>query len=98
PKLTDDPGDLVWVQVDVLDAKGVRNPLAMNRVNFKLDGPGKILGVGNGNPHEFEAFTETASHPLFFGKAMAVIRRDGPGELTLTVSADGLASARAVLR
>jgi hypothetical protein len=27
-----------------------------------------------------------------------VIRRDGPGELTLTVSADCLASARAVLR
>ena len=97
PKLADDPGALAWVQVDVLDANGVRNPLAMNRVNFKLDGPGKILGVGNGNPHEFEAFTETASHQLFFGKAMAVIRRDGPGELTLTVSAEGLAPARAAI-
>ena len=97
PKLADDPGALAWVQVDVLDAKGVRNPLAMNRVNFKLDGPGKILGVGNGNPHEFEAFTETASHRLFFGKAMAVIRRDGQGELTLTVSAEGLAPARAAI-
>ena len=95
PKLTDDPSDLVWVQVDVLDAKGVRNPLAMNRVNFRLDGPGKILGVGNGNPHAFEPFTKTDSHPLFFGKAMAVIRRDGPGELALTVASDGLAPATA---
>ena len=97
PKLADDPGALAWVQVDVLDAKGVRNPLAMNRVNFKLEGPGKILGVGNGNPHAFEAFTETASHPLFFGKAMAVIRREGPGELTLSVSSDGLSPARATI-
>ena len=97
PKLADDPGALAWVQVDVLDAKGVRNPLAMNRVNFRLDGPGKILGVGNGNPHEFEAFTKTASHPLFFGKAMAVVRRDGPGELTLTVSSEGLTPARAAI-
>ena len=95
PRLTDNPSDLVWVQVDVLDEKGVRNPLAMNRVNFRLDGPGKILGVGNGNPHAFEPFTKTDSHPLFFGKAMAVIRRDGPGELALTVASDGLAPATA---
>ena len=97
PKLADDPGALAWVQVDVVDARGVRNPLAMNRVNFRLDGPGKILGVGNGNPHEFEAFTKTASHPLFYGKAMAVVRRDGPGELVLSVSSDGLAPAAARL-
>ena len=97
PKLADDPGALAWVQVDVVDARGVRNPLAMNCVNFRLDGPGKILGVGNGNPHEFEAFTKTASHPLFFGKAMAVVRRDGPGELTLTVSSEGLTPARAAI-
>ena len=47
--------------------------------------------------HDFEAFTKTASHPLFFGKAMAVVRRDGPGELTLTVSSEGLTPARAVI-
>ena len=90
PKLTDSPDELVWVQVDVVDAKGVRNPLAMDRVFFKLSGPGKILGVGNGNAHAFEAFTKTDSHPLFYGKAMAVVRRDAPGALKLTVSAPGL--------
>ena len=93
PKLTDSPDELVWVQVDVVDAKGVRNPLAMDRVSFKLSGPGKILGVGNGNAHAFEAFTKTDSHPLFYGKAVAVIRRDAPGALSLTVSAPGLAPA-----
>ncbi|MBQ6010189.1 MAG: DUF4982 domain-containing protein [Kiritimatiellae bacterium] len=93
PKLTDSPDELVWVQVDVVDAKGVRNPLAMDRVSFKLSGPGQILGVGNGNAHAFEAFTKTDSHPLFYGKAVAVVRRDAPGELKLTVSATGLASA-----
>lgn len=35
--------------------------------------------------------------PLFFGKAIAVIRRDGQGELTLTVSSDGLSTARATI-
>ena len=90
PKLTDSPDELVWVQVDVVDAQGVRNPLAMDRVSFKLSGPGQILGVGNGNAHAFEAFTKTDSHPLFYGKAMAVVRRDAPGAMKLTVSAPGL--------
>ena len=97
PKPADDPGGLVWVQVDALDAKGARNPLAMNRVNFKLTGPGRIIGVGNGNPNAFESFAKTGSHPLFYGKAMAVVRRDGPGKLVLTASSDGLASATAQL-
>jgi beta-galactosidase len=93
PKLTDSPDELVWVQVDVVDANGVRNPLAMDRVFFKLSGPGQILGVGNGNAHAFEAFTKTDSHPLFYGKAVAVIRRAALGPLKLTVSAPGLTPA-----
>ena len=93
PKLTADADELAWVQVDALDAKGVRNPSAMNRVRFRLDGPGKILGVGNGNAHAFEAFTKTESHPMFYGKVVAVVRRDGPGALKLTVESDGLKSA-----
>ena len=97
PKYSDDEDELIWVQIDALDAKGVRNPLAMNRLQFKLEGNGTILGVGNGNPHAFEAFTETASHPLFYGKAMAVIRRDAPGPLSLTVSSEGLTAATVTL-
>ena len=95
PKLGGEPDELVWVQVDVVDAAGVRNPLAMDRVFFKLSGPGQIIGVGNGNAHAFEAFTKTDSHPLFYGKAVAVIRRDAPGALKLTVSAPGLTPATA---
>jgi beta-galactosidase len=98
PKPDDDPDALVWVQVDAVDKKGVRNPLAENRVDFNLRGPGKILAVGNGNPHAFEAFTDTDSHPMFFGKVVAVIRRDGPGRLELEVLSPGLDSASVELR
>ena len=97
PKLGGEPDELIWVQVDVVDAAGVRNPLAMDRVSFKLSGPGRILGVGNGNAHAFEAFTKTDSHSLFYGKAVAVIRRDAPGELKLAVSAPALKPATATL-
>ena len=97
PKYSDDADELIWVQIDALDAKGVRNPLAMNRLQFRLEGNGTILGVGNGNAHAFEAFTETATHPLFYGKAVAVIRRDASGPLSLTVTSEGLTAATVTL-
>ena len=85
----------VFVQVDVVDANGVRDPWATNRVNFKLTGPGKILAVGNGNPRGLDSFKDVASHPLYFGKAVAVVRRDkgATGPIALTVSAEGLKPA-----
>ncbi|MGN0847269.1 MAG: glycoside hydrolase family 2 TIM barrel-domain containing protein [Kiritimatiellia bacterium] len=100
---TELPGDgetCVFVQVDVVDAKGTRDPWAKNRVSFKLSGPGRILAVGNGDPRAHEAFTEVASHPLYFGKAVAVVRRDkgSTGPIVLTASVDGLAPASVELK
>lgn len=96
PESKDLPADgetCVFVQVDLVDADGVRDPWATNRVNFKLAGPGKILAVGNGNPRGHDSFKDVASHPLYFGKAVVVVRRDkgATGPITLSASAEGLA-------
>ncbi len=101
-RLTPEAGELpadgetcVFVQVDVVDANGVRDPWAKNRVSFKLTGPGKLLAVGNGDPRGHDSFADVSSHPLYFGKAVAVVRRDkgSKGPITLRASADGLAPA-----
>ena len=85
----------VFVQVDVVDAAGVRDPWAKSRVDFELKGPGRILAVGNANPRAHEAFTKVDSHPLYFGKAVAVVRREKgeSGTIVLKASVDGLKSA-----
>ena len=85
----------VFVQVDIVDVKGVRDPWAENRVSFKIEGPGKLLAVGNGNPRGLEPFTVVSSHPLYYGKAVAVVRRnkDATGPIRLTASVEGLAPA-----
>ncbi len=85
----------VFVQVDVADAKGVRNPLAKNMINFSLTGPGKIISVGNGNPRGLKSFKETANHPLYFGKAVVVVRRDkgATAPVVLKAEAEGLKPA-----
>jgi len=101
-RLTDDPfnppeAKTRFVQVEAVDAQGVRHPLSMANVRFSLEGPGKIVAVGNGNPKGLEAFGDTSHHSLFYGKAAVVVRRAGKGPIVLRAASDGLAEARLTL-
>jgi len=89
--------NLAVVDVSVVDAAGVAHPLATNRVSFFLSGPGRILAVGNGNPRGTESFADVSGHSLFYGRARVLVRRDGPGRITLSATADGLSSATVTL-
>ena len=54
--------DVSIITVAVADAQGRVVPVAGNLVNFTLTGPGRILGVGNGDPscHEPDLFLPSA--------------------------------------
>ena len=95
-----DGESVVFVQVDVVDRAGVRDPRATNLIRFSLTGPGQIVAVGNGNPRATDSFADVSKHPLYFGKAVAVIRRNAgqSGKLTLTASADGMKPATVTLK
>jgi len=64
--LTGDGSDALPVTVEALDAQGRAVPLAQNIVNFALEGAGKIIGVGNGNPncHDPEVFLPPAPRSI----------------------------------
>ena len=113
-KIIDADGQDVSVfTVAALDAQGRVVPLAQNKVNFAIEGAGKIIGVGNGDPtcHEPDMFISTKatrslavgdwswSRSLFNGLAQVIVQstRDA-GEIKLTASAHGLASATFVLQ
>jgi beta-galactosidase len=53
--------DLSVITIRTRDTKGLWVPIAENEINFSISGPGKIIGVGNGNPssHEPEQFHDT---------------------------------------
>ena len=53
--ITADGSDLSYVEVDVVDAKGVLAPQASNTIAFSIAGPGAIAGVDNGNPVSHES-------------------------------------------
>ena len=53
-----DGEDVAVFTAAALDAQGRVVPLAQNKINFALVGPGRIIGVGNGDPtcHEPDTF------------------------------------------
>lgn len=62
-RLMPDGSDAAVVIVRALDANGHQSPLAGDRVTFTLEGPGRILGVGNGDPSCHEPDTVVSVTP-----------------------------------
>ena len=85
-----DGRDAAVVTLRLKDAKGRIVPDACNALTLSLDGPGRIIGAGNGDP-AFD-YTGQSVIPAFNGLAQVLLQSYGQtGSLTLTVSGDGLA-------
>jgi beta-galactosidase len=58
-----DGEDVAVITVQANDAQGRMVPTASNTITFEIAGPGKLIGVGNGDPssHEPDQFVEGAS-------------------------------------
>ncbi|MDR3413533.1 MAG: glycoside hydrolase family 2 TIM barrel-domain containing protein [Formivibrio sp.] len=87
------PRDLAHVQVEVVDANGQMVPTADNEITFVLKGPGRIIGVDNGDPESHESFK--ADHrKAFNGLALVLVQATGEaGPITLSASSTSLKSA-----
>jgi beta-galactosidase len=89
-----DGQDLAIVNVSIVDAQDRPVPTAGNKVVFALNGPGNVIGVGNGDPscHEPDKASERSA---FNGLCMAIVqtRRGEAGTIGITVTSEGLQSA-----
>ena len=65
--------DLCYITIEMVDGDGIVCPLAMDMLEFSLEGAARLMGVANGNQMGHDVFTDL-THPLFYGKAVAVIR------------------------
>jgi beta-galactosidase len=100
-----DGEDVAVFTISALDAQGRVVPVAMNKIAFSIEGAGKIIGVGNGDPacHEPDSFLGEAapqwSRSLFNGLAQIIVQSTSDaGEFKLTASADGLTPASTVVQ
>ncbi len=79
-----DREDLSVITVQVNDAQGRMVPTAGNEITFEIAGPGKIIGVGNGDPssHEADQFVEKVNSIPITGWRMQAVENatNGPEE------------------
>lgn len=90
--LNGDGQDAMPLTVEVLDAQGRHIPTANAKVKFEINGPGEIIGLGNGNPNSHEP-EKGNQRTLFNGLLQVIIQsKEGAGEITVTASAEGVKS------
>ena len=88
-----DGADLALVTVEIIDAQGHVVPDASPLLEFALEGPGVLLGLGSGDPacHEPD---HADRHSAFHGLAQAIVQSAGAlGEICLTVRSANLTPA-----
>jgi beta-galactosidase len=86
------------VTVFALDSSARRVPDSADFVTFTIDGPGRIIGVGNGDPtcHEPD---KASARSLFRGLAQVIVQTtSAAGEITLHATARGLVPAKLAIR
>ncbi len=97
-ELKADKRDTAVIRVAVVDEKGRVVPTADDEVLFAIDGPGRILGVGNGDPSSHEP-DKSNRRRAFNGRCLALVQAGSvPGTVTLRAAANGLLSAELTLR
>ncbi|BDI34237.1 beta-galactosidase [Capsulimonas corticalis] len=92
-----DGEDVLPVAVTVVDAHGHFTPTASNPVTFSVAGPGRIVGVGNGDPSDHSPDKATQRR-AFNGHCLVDVSARGPGKIVVTASAPGLTPATFVVR
>lgn len=78
-----DGTDLAVINIALKDKKGRVVPTADNLIQFTVEGPGRIIGTGNGNPSSIEP-DKAYSRKAFNGYCQVIVQSTGePGDITV---------------
>ena len=90
--------DVAVIRVAIKDNKGRVVPTANNLVKFTIEGPGKIIGTGNGNPTSHEP-DKASQRMAFNGYCLVLVQSDKQaGEIRLKASSENLKGAEVVIK
>lgn len=88
-----DRNDLSYVKIEILDKDGNIIPDCSLPVQIKCSGKGSVIASGNGSADDMKSFRSLRPN-THRGKAIAIVQPNGEkGNITLTVSAEGLPEA-----
>ncbi|MGW0711452.1 DUF4982 domain-containing protein [Streptomyces sp. NPDC002643] len=86
--------DLAFITIRLEGGNGVTRLGTDRPFTVDVNGPGTVLGVGTARPATEETFSAKGAHTTFGGRALAVIRPTGAGEIVVTVSAEDCPTAQ----
>lgn len=90
--------DIVYLATSIHDVDGTIVPMADNLVKFTVEGPGRIIGVDNGNPISHEPFIDEQVH-AFNGYCLAVMQCTGDaGTIKVRATSAGLKASEITVR
>lgn len=89
-----DGQDLSFITVEITDDRGILQPNASNLLQFKVSGPGTIVGVGNADLKDTDSYSGT-SFRAWKGRALVVVKSTNePGEIILNVTSKDLKDSK----
>jgi len=91
-KLAADSRELAYLEITLTDAAGNLFNTLDRAITVQVDGPGSLMALGSANPRSEESFNGS-THLTFDGRALAIVRAHGTGEVTITISAEGCETA-----
>ncbi len=90
--LASDGCDLSFITPRILDAQGNIDPVADNELAVHIEGPGRLLGHGSGDPASHEN-PKAGRMKGFNGLLLAIFQSDNrPGNITVRASSPGISS------
>ena len=82
-KLERERDGLLFFNIALVDAIGTVVEDASESVSFSVKGPGRIIAFGNGDARGYASFKATDSHPLYCGRALVIVRREGSSAIDI---------------
>jgi beta-galactosidase len=88
-EITASADDLAFVDISVADDSGTVDHGACLGIDVEVEGPAVLVGLISPDPRTTDPLTGP-SCSTFAGRALAVIRPTGPGDIAVRISSDGL--------
>jgi beta-galactosidase len=90
--------DVAVIRVAIKDVKGKVVPTANNLVKFSIEGPGKIIGTGNGNPSSHEP-DKASQRMAFNGYCLVLVQSEKhSGEIKFKALSENLKAAEMIIK
>jgi len=92
-----DGQDLAYINIQITDGDRIPWMMENQKLSVTVEGAGKLLALGSGNPETVEKFSDT-SYTTYHGRLLAIVQAtEKDGDIRIQVCGEGLQRTEAVL-